>query len=341
MINHLAYFQFPFMYLLALVMGLVVYGSDFDSIVGWLYVALLLLIVIAHKRVWSKRWAMASGNTGTFVSVIGAVVGIWVYTPLHMDYWDEHSLGQAVGMVILGTCSYLLSVIAAAKINAHPNPCGHCAVWALIITGAAWSMAVYYPMIVVLFMVFIFIIAGLWWRPLPSVDSAKITDISAADVIARYAVFLLAIDLGCIIWDYQVNTAWASYLGVAFIAAALGYFFKSVQHSDRVEQAIYALALANFALAVLWPPYLLWMLHAIAAGFALGYLLPKAVLQSDYQSHSVFSMGWMVWFFMGLVLSNAWYANLQWAATRLVLLLPFVLLAGAYVIYRRLAIKHH
>lgn len=330
------------MYLLALVMGLVVYGSDFDSIAGWLYVALLLLILIVHKRVWSRRWAMASGNTGLFVSIIGAVAGVWVYTPLHMDYWDEHSLSQAVGMVVLGLCSYLLSVIAAAKINAQSNPCRHCAVWALVITGAAWSMAVYYPMIVVLFMVFLFIIAGLWMRPLSSVDTTKFKeDRSAADVIAKYVVFLLAIDLSCVIWDYQVNTTWALYVGVGFVAAALGYFFKSVQNSDRVEQAVYTLALANFAMAVLWPPYLLWMLHAMVVGFALGYLLPKAVSQSRYQSYSVFSMGWMVWFFMGLVLSNAWYANLQWAATRLVLLLPFVLLASAYVIYRGLAIKHH
>lgn len=343
------------MYLLVLVMGLVVYGSDFDSVAGWLYVALLLLIVIAHKRVWSKRWLMASGNTSLIVSIIGAIAGIWVYTPLHMDYWDEHSLSQAVGMVILGLCSYLLSVIAAANLKVQPNSCRHCAVWALVIIGAAWSMAVYYPMIGVLFMVLLFIITGLWLRPLPTVDKATFdkatfdkaafdkatSDTSAADVIARYAVFIIVIDLSCIVWDYQVNTAWASYLGTAFIVAALGYFFQSVQYSARVEQAVYVLALANFAMAVIWPPYLLWMLHAVAAGFTLGYLLPKAVSYSDSPSRSAFSMGWIVWFFMGIVLSNAWYANLQWAATRLVLLLPFVLLACAYAIYRGLAIKHH
>ena len=53
------------------------------------------------------------------------------------------------------------------------------------------------------------------------------------------------------------------------------------------------------------------------------------------------SLGWTVWFFMGLVLSNAWYANLQWAATRLILILPFAVLGILYLVYNRRAVPDH
>ena len=345
MLNHLLYFQFPFMYLLALVMGLVVYGSDFDGITGWLYLAPLLLLTILHRRLWAMRLTMASGNATTLVSAIGIVVGIWVYTPLHMNYWDEHSLNQAVGMAILGVCSYLLSVVGAVKINNQPTSCPRCAIAALAIIGALWWPAVYYPMIVVLFLVIVFIIAAIWSRPLisaalVSASAEKSKDTFAVDVIARYAVFILAIDISSVIWDFQVNTEWALYVSISFMAAAVGNYLKSSCRSGRAEQTVYALALVNFMIAVVWPPYLLWIAHAALAGIALGYLLPNAMSQSDSPTHSIWSMGWTVWFFMGLAMSNAWYANLQWAATRLVLLLPFVLLAIGYIIFRSAAIKH-
>ena len=284
---------------------------------------------------------LASGNTATFVSVIGIAAGIWIYTPLHMNYWDEHSLSQAIGMAILGVCSYLLSMIAAAKINAENAACRHCAVGALVIIGISWLMAVSYPVFVVLFLVVLFIVQALWFRPLSSATTEKATDASPADVIAKYIVFLLAIDMGCIIWDYQVNTIWALYVSIFFIAAASGYYLKFARHSDRDEQTVYMVALVNFTVAALWPPYLLWVLHAVVAGFAFGYFLPKAVAKRGYQTNSVWTMGWTVWFFMGLALSNAWYANLQWAATRLMLLLPFGLLGVVYLVTRGAATKHH
>jgi hypothetical protein len=330
------------MYLLMVVMGLVVYGSDFDSITGWLYVAPLILIAIVHKWVWSRRFKLSSDDTAKFICASAAVAGVIGYAPLHMNYWDEHSVSQAVWLAILGVCSYLISVMAAAKISEQKTFCRGCASGALALIGVIWLLAIEYPMIVWFFLGLIFIVSLLWFSPLPSKqqqESAK--DTSQTDVIAKYTILLLAIDISSVIWDYQVNTAWAFYVGAVFIAAALGFYLRFADHSDKFEQTAYIAAIVNFTLACVWPAYLLWGVHVVVAGLCMGYLLPHAISRSGGEGGLRLSFGWMVWFFMGLVLSNAWYANLQWAFTRLIVVLPFVLLGFLYLKVRLAALKHH
>ena len=342
MLNYLLYFQFALMYLLVLVIGLVVYGSDFDGITGWLYVTPLLVYTVAHGRIWSHRNKLGSGNTPRVIYAIGAIAALFAYAPMHMDYWDEHSLSQSVWMAILGLCSYLSCVVAAAKITRKDPPCQNCAVFALVAIGLIWLLARYYPTIVLLGLGLLFIVSALWSEPLQHEIKPAGLGAPQSDVIARYTLFLLTIDIGCIVWDYQVNTAWALYIGLSLMAAALGFYIKqTVSKVDRLEQAVYVIAIINFVLAVLWPAYLLWMFHALAAGFCVGFLLRTAISAAGDEERLHLSMGWVVWFFMGLVLSNAWYANLQWAATRLVAVLPFVLLAFLFMKYRIAASKQH
>ncbi|WP_455212113.1 hypothetical protein [Kaarinaea lacus] len=341
MLIHVLYFQFAFMYLLALVMGLVVYGSDFDSITGWLYVIPLIVITVLHKQVWSRRFELRSANTIRIISIIGALAALFAYAPLHMNYWDEHSITQALWLALLGMCSYLINVIAAAEIGVRNSFCRYCAPGALALIGVFWLFALVYPMIIWFFLGLLFIVSMLWFIPQHAENKETSSDISHADVIAKYAVFVLAIDIGCIIWDHQVNTAWAFYIGAVFMAGAVGFYIKLAKNSELLEKVAYTAAVVNFALAVIWPVYLLWGLHAIVAGLCLGYLLPHAISQRGYQDHLRVYLGWSVWFFMGLVLSNAWYANLQWAFTRLIVLLPFVVLGLLYMTYRFAASKHH
>jgi hypothetical protein len=351
MLTYILYFQFVFMYLMVLVIGLVVYGSDFDSITGWLYVTPLIVLALVHRWVWARRFDLGSGTKSRIISGIAALAGLFVYAPLHMDYWDEHSVSQALGMAVLGVSSYLMSVIAAAEINAQNASCRRCATGALALIGIFWLLAMYYPMIIVLLLGLVFILSILWFSPQrfspqrfsPQQNRQKeaSNDTAQADVIAKYTLSLLAIDIGCIIWDFQVNTTWAYFVGIAFIAAALGFYIRLVGDSERLDQSVYIAAIANFTLAVVWPAYLLWSLHAIVAGLCVGYLLPQAMSQPGYKVSPRLSLGWMVWVFMGLVLSNAWYANLQWAFTRLIVVLPFAVLGILYMKYRVTALKYH
>ncbi len=339
MLTHLLYFQFGFMYLPALVIGLVVYGSDFDGVTGWLYVVPLVMMIVAHKPVWSRRFALCGGSPTKLLSGMGAAAGLFAYAPLHLSYWDEHSLSQAMWMALLGLCSYLLSVGAAGGTRFQPTPCPSCAVSALALIGALWLMAAYYPMIIIFFLAVLFIVAAFGLRPLQPAQTIKDGNMQG-DIIARYTLLLLAADIASVVWDYQVNTSWALYVGIGLLAAAFGYYINSVRRSDQIDQAIYIAALVNFTLAAVWPAYLLWIGHAVVAGLCLGYILPQAITTGSERNIREFSMGWIPWFFMGLVLSNAWYANLQWAITRLVLITPFAVLALLYLRYQGLG-KHH
>jgi hypothetical protein len=258
-----------------------------------------------------------------------------------MNYWDEHSVSQAASMALLGVCSYFASVIAAAEISVQNSSCRYCSPGALALIGVCWLFALYFPMIVLFFLGLLFIVTTVWFSPRQSEQKETSKDILQTDIIAKYAVFVLAIDIGCVIWDHQVNTAWAYFVGAAFIAAALGSYVKLATDSEQLDQPMYIIAIVNFTLAVVWPAYLLWSWHAIAVGLCMGYLLPQVISRSAHKDSPRLSLGWTVWFFMGLVLSNAWYANLQWAYTRLIVVLPFAVLGILYVKYRFAALKYH
>jgi len=329
------------MYLLTVVMGLVVYGSDFDSVTGWLYVFPLLLITVFHKWVWSLRFRLKTANSIRIIGTAGALAALFAYAPLHMGYWDEHAIAQALWMAVLGMCSYFISVMAAAEISERRLSYRYYAPGALALIGLFWLFAVYYPMIGLFFLGLMFIFSIVWLSSSQNEYQETIPDSAKTDVIAKYTIFVLAIDIGCIIWDYQVNTLWAFYIAAVFIAGGIGFFIRLAYNSTPLEQTIYVAAIINFSLAVVWPPYLLWGLHTVVAGWCMGYLLPSTISPSATQENTSLSLGWVVWFFMGLVLSNAWYANLQWAFTRLIVVLPFLILGIIYAAYRFAAARHH
>ena len=340
MLAHVLYFQFAFMYLLALVMGLVVYGSDFDSITGWLYVTPLIVLAVFHKQVWPRRFKLISQNKVRAISFIAVIAALFAYTPLHMSYWDEHSISQAVWIALLGVCSYFISVIGAVQINAENASCRYCAPGALALIGVFWLFSLYFPMIVLLFLGLLFVVSLMWFNPVQPNLMGNPAESSQTDIIAKYAVFMLAIDIGCIIWDYQVNSAWGLYVGAVFMAGAVGFYVKLADDSEKFEQTVYILAIGNFILAAIWPAFILWSLHALVAGLCMGYLLPRAISRSGYKEGPRVTLGWTAWVFIGLALSNAWYANLQWAFTRLIVVLPFAVLGIFYLKYRFAALKH-
>lgn len=339
MLAYLLYYQFAFLYLLAMIIGLVVFGSDFKGIAGWIYIVPLILLTVIHKRIWSHRYQISSGIGIWLICAIGAVVAVLVYQPMHMGYWDEHSLSQAFLIAVLGVCSYLLSVVAAAHLDDHLAANKNESVLALVIIGLLWSLATQYPLAVLFCLAILFVIAAFWLHPLQAAPRVKAEMRPRSDPFAKFAILLIAIDISCVVWDFEIDTQWAWYIAMSFLAAAAGYFVAgSGKRSDQWDQAIYLVVIANFLTAAVLPAYILWFLHVGIAGFCLGYLLPAAIFRPHHTLQP--TMGWTVWFFLGVVLSNAWYANLLWASTRVVLLLPFAIIALLSLRYRYSALKH-
>jgi len=342
MLANLLYYQFAFLYLLVVAIGLVVYGSDFKGIAGWIYVVPLIGLTIVHRWIWPLRYQLSSVKiTRTFCG-IGAVIALLVYTPMQMGYWDEHSLLQAFLIAGLGICSYLVSIVAATHLAQQPSVSKTGPVFALGIISLFWLLAKPYPLAVILCLAVLFVIAAIWLAPLQTVESVRTDTRLRSDAFAKYAVFLIAIDISSVVWDFEVDTQWAWYVASSFFAAAVGYYVgSSDKKSDRLEQVVYFAVIANFMAAVIWPAYILWFLHVGIAGFCLGYLLPAATIRVADPLKAQPTLGWTVWFFLGVVLSNAWYANLHWASTRIVLLLPFVIIALLYLVFRYSAFRHH
>ena len=267
MLAYLAYFQFAFLYLLVVAIGLVVYGSDFKGIAGWIYIIPLLVLTVAHHWVWPLRQQLSSAKGIRIVCGTGAVVALLAYSPMHMGYWDEHSLWQAVLMAGLGICSYLLSIIAAAKITpvtTTPQTTSYrnSPVWVLALIGLFWLLAKQYPLVVLLCLALVFIISAFWLPPPEQTGGVKLPAKSRSDPFAKYTIFLTAIDLSCVVWDFEIDTRWAWYVAVGFLAAAVGYYVgRGDNKSDQLEQGVYFAAIVNFVAAALWSPYIVWFLH--------------------------------------------------------------------------------
>ncbi|WP_455205668.1 hypothetical protein [Kaarinaea lacus] len=324
MINYLLYYQFPFLYLPAIVIGLVVFGSDFDSVAGWLYVVPLLVFPFLHRYLCAKRLQIYSGNTFLAFSLAGGVSGLLVYGSLHVGVWDEHSLTQALLIAVLGVSSYVVSVVATVAIKNHSKISTDKHVAALVFVSLCWLAAEGFPMIAFFAIAVLLLLGAVWRSPLVPSYAAVRQAVKVRDLFASYTVFLLLLSVGMVVWDYQVNTQWAPLLAIVFFTSAFGFVTAGLK-SELLERGFYAAVLVNFLLAWVWPVYMLTFTHVAVIGVALGYFLAR--LQRSQQGDTqVLTFGWMVWLFFALVLGNAFYANLEFVGWRIVLVFPYLLI---------------
>jgi hypothetical protein len=334
--EYLLYFQFVFLYLPLVVIGLAVYGSDFDSISGWLYLVPLLTMPAVHRWVWKYRRALDNPGPYKTIAVIGGVCAVLAYRPLHMGYWDEHSLTQALLIAVTGVCAYLLSVAAAGRIDTQKRRQAKAQIMALLLIGALWSVSAAYPMFPLFALGVTLLFAAFWHEPVSFPPSSKPEhDKLPSDPIAVLMLFVVALDSGLVVWDYQVNTAWGLYLAGTFFAAA-GATYLDRFRTGRLEQAIYAVAVLNIVLAAVWPAYILNPLHSLVGGYILGFLLHRVILSryGDYNGHLTFR--WMVWFVVGFALGYGFYANLQYAHWRVMFVLVPLTIYVLFVVGSRL-----
>ena len=120
MLAYVLYFQFAFMYLLALVTGLVVYGSDFDSITGWLILrgkaqvvddselaALLddrdLMQRIEEERFWPRLWWGAGFGAA---AVAGVTSGLFI-----AQSKDRDTKTIGISLITLGAISGVMALL--------------------------------------------------------------------------------------------------------------------------------------------------------------------------------------------------------------------------------------
>ena len=329
MIRFLLLLQFPLLYCVSVVLGLIVYGSDFDEITGQLYLIPLLLIPALHF--FKKQFYHFLSNTGVIaiVLVTGLLSALLVYSQLHFAYWDEHNMRQAALLAVLGICSYLASVVAANRILQDATASRQQSQrfnlsMALLVIAGSWLLSAVFPM------ANIFVIAGIMLTHLMFYmgfrgENLSITiETTKVSFVFQYLIFLIIMQLGLVIWDYQVDTDWGVSLFVAFVCAAL-VAGMAEQLKQRLFVPVAVITIFNFIVTVVWPEFVISIVNSALVGACLGWVLSSVLHPSGrLMPHRAVGLTWTV--FLGLVFGYLFYANLEFASYRLILLLPPLIL---------------
>ena len=310
MIHSLARLQFPLLYLPLVVLGLGVFGSDFDAPSGRIFITLFLALLVLDFTLGRRVERLAHGAAASWIALLAIPVAALAYRPVHLSYWDEQSTSQAAAYALLGVFSWAVSRIGAGRARPPSGAPPFAPAAALGVLGLSWLGAALYPLLPTLALGGVF--AGL--AVAVSGESAGSPPAAAersarTGGLAAWGALLLGIDLFLVVWDYRWDSAWAPHLALAFAAAALGWVL-----ARRFGAVLLGLGAANFLLAALVRPFVLEYSHSAIAGLALGALLARALGGSLGR--------WTVLWTVGLGLGLALYENLAFAGWRALLLLP-------------------
>jgi len=338
MIHYLLYMQFAFLYSAGTIIGLVVYGSNFEvgSVwsTGWLYLFPVIVLPTLHK--WINPFITRvltlkrPPKWPPLLLAAGAIVGVLAYKPMHFYYWDEHSSLQALTVSLLGVFSYLASVYGASCVEQWQGKHSTAGIGALLILGLIWACALMFPMVPLFGVSLIMAIAILW--PVKWSENTRPSNLAEnfpVNIFSGYMLFLLMLDLSLIVWDFQIDRQWATYFASVFLMAALSYYILSKRMTYNNRVWIYALvlvAIINMIAGVVWPMWLLQLPHAAIDGLLFGVLcryffIPQPT-ENPAHRMSVAAVA-VVW---GMVFGYLFYSNLAYVQWRLVFLLPYILL---------------
>lgn len=315
MTSWLARLQLPLLFVPLVLVGLGVYGSDFDVPAGRIFIGLFLCLPVLEVALGRRVERLANSPAASWFALAGIPVAALAYRPVHLAYWDEHSTSQALGFALLGLWSWGIWRIGAGRTRPEEAASTGSAAVALVVLGACWLSAALYPLLPVLALGAVFAVlavafAGDQAAPAPDEESAS----GKNGALVTWGALLAGIDLFLVVWDYRWVPSWAPHLALAFGAAALGWMLAS-----RYGGVLLALGAANFLLAALVRAWVLEYPHSALAGLALGVLLAR----SARGSLGRLAVPWTV----GIGIGMGLYGNLVIAGWRGVLLLPALLLS--------------
>lgn len=328
MIYYLLLYQFPFLYCITIALGLIVYGSDFDTLAGKLYLVPLFLLPVLHWFVAKLIKFLSSTIFATALLMAGAIVALLTYNKLHFAFWDEHSLSQTIMLVVLGFLSYASSVIASIRLQAWQGDHRNAGASAWLVLALCWLLAFYFPMSSLFIIAATMAVSSLWPVAISSSQHVLQHNKNRALSPIKYLVSVVAMDLGLILWDYQINTGWAWHLSAAFFTAAFGSWI-AFNSTNKYYWAMISIAVLNFIAVIIWPTYLLQYFHSAVVGFCLGWSITY-LANSEPKFSPILVVSSAMPFFLGLAFGNLFYANLAYAHWRVVFLLPLLALLVIY-----------
>jgi len=309
--------QFSLLMVPVLIIGLLVFGSDFKQGSGWIYTCGLVIIIALHlsRRFWVTRVNEVSIK---LVALVAGLCGIWIYQPMHVGYWDEHSYIQAGLVSFLSIVSAVISIRAQYRCN-QPINVKTVSLSAAVIVGS-WLLAAYYtmmPLLTVSFILLAFVLSDASAYP-DRIEKSR----HKPGFRYRYAVFLMSLDMYLVVWDFKVDTEWAFYVAssllIIFIVLLLPLF------SRFWTIVVYVIGVANFLLAIYYPQFVIYYAHSVWSGLVLGTLIKQLMVRSsNNQSNDIFNLWGSL--MLGMYVGYAFYANMDASSWRGLLLIPLIL----------------
>ncbi|PWB76381.1 MAG: hypothetical protein C3F15_05330 [Holophagae bacterium] len=331
---HLAVLQFPLLYCFGVLVCLSVYGVDFNSVSGYLYVIPLLVAPAALSRLRPRALGWLRRHVRP-LAAIGVALGAAAYRPLHLGFWDKQSLAQSVAVSGLGLISVAVGWLALTHTTSQPARTPVPLAGALAVVAAFFALARWYPLIPILGVTLCLALAvTIRWNE----DTAVRRTTGRAPFLNALA-FYLAAELGEVVWDLGVDSSWGPQLALAFATAALVamiWWLAGARVTTRAlgrpwflaGAGVAALAIAGTASVVTaWQPsFVLHPLRHVLLGLAVGGLIVAVFNRMLVRGpDAATGQGVWLWFTIGLAVSNVYSLQFEaFPAGRLAFALPAV-----------------
>ncbi len=310
MIALFSIFQFSFLYIPILFIGMAVYGTDIKSESGYIYIATILIISTLLGLLKYKRYPKLLTHFNSVFALCGGIASIFLYKYLHMNYWDEHSIMQAALIAVVGLASCVVSINTSLA-NQRQSHYSEKIFFIFSLLSIIALLSIYYPMISFLFIGLSLIASAIFsYKLIPSTQTAPIR-------FSRYFIFIIFLDLPLVIWDFQVNTQWGAYIAASYFACCLGLLLPAKQN---IMTACVAIFLFNFAFCAIDAEYVLNPLHSMITGLCLGIYLNLHINTQKFSLNIIPAMAAPAT--LGFIISLLFYSNLYYASWRLLFLVP-------------------
>lgn len=319
---HLLWLQLPFLFLPMLIIGLATYGADFEHPSGQIYLWMPVVLTVTHWIAGALDPVLSKRRVAVPLLIASiAVVGV-AYRPLHMHWWDERSVSQAVRVLVIGVCSVFASRIGALRIGAAGGPRADSSAAAFAALALIAVTGMLYPHLPLLALAPLMAF-GAVADPLQTCSKRDQRPLSRFTGWHRYAVVLLALELSLPLWDFQTDPRWALFFGLGLLGMAIGALlarrFPFAAVALPTAAVLLVIAASFYSLLVVSP------LHVLVVGSAAGWLL-SAQLAAPTRDGAPANLAWCtpLWTF-GMLLGFVLSANRMFMGLRLILWLPMLL----------------
>lgn len=316
MIHYLLRYQFSFLYSICVVIGLLVYGSDFSRLPSWLVVSPFFLGLFIHWFFRRRILVLLAGIWLRLVFAGGAVIAVLAYRTVHFSFWDEHALDQSLLVALAGMVSYIAALTAAGRENPKGKNRKVQQAGVFLLFAMTWLLSSWYPMFPLLMIAVILLLAAMT----ESASTVNPSHLHKVNGFIGYGIFLLMLDIGLVIWDFQVNTTWGGYLAGAFVFVAIG--FVMYRPGNNYSRMIYGIIVGNYLLAVIWPVFVIAWPHIIISGLCLGWFIALTVAPDANSGYELGFIKFAVPVIAGLTLGFLFYSNFEFAYLRSLLVIP-------------------